>query len=141
MRDARQHFFIAVQFHAQQSGNEVTRQIITRWSKATGDDDEIRAPERFMHRGLHRNALVRDGELPRHRVAEVRELTTKPLLVCVQHAPEHQFAANVDDFNLHALETANAATELKCETGVKNNSRATDGKLEQEFLVSVQFAR
>jgi hypothetical protein len=46
--------------------------------------------------------FVRDRHLSRDDVAEVGEPAAKPLLVRVQDAAQHEFAAGVDEFNVHA---------------------------------------
>jgi hypothetical protein len=44
---------------------------------------------------------VRHGNLARYKVTEIREVAAEPLLVRVQHASKHQFAAGVEQFDVH----------------------------------------
>jgi len=44
---------------------------------------------------------VRHGHLACHDITEIREVAAEPLLVRVQHAAQHQFAAGVEKFDVH----------------------------------------
>jgi hypothetical protein len=45
---------------------------------------------------------IRHGDLALDGVAEVGESAAEPLLMGVEHASEQQFAAGVDEFDIHA---------------------------------------
>ena len=51
---------------------------------------------------LNIGAGVGDRDLPRHPIAVVGELAANPLLMRVEHVAQHQFAAGVDEFDVHA---------------------------------------
>jgi hypothetical protein len=46
-------------------------------------------------------ACIGNGHLPRHAVAEISEPAAQPLLIRVQDAAQHEFAAGVDNFDAH----------------------------------------
>ena len=46
-------------------------------------------------------ACVGDGNLPGDDIAQIRKLATKPLLMGIEHAPDHQFTPRVDQFDNH----------------------------------------
>ena len=115
--DAPEHLVIPDQFHAKQGGDKVARAVVAGGSESTGDDDQISAGQGFAHRFLDRRGFVRNGGLTGHGVAKIGELAAEPLLVGVEHAAQHQLAAGVDDFNLHAAGVLQFVRRGKGESG------------------------
>ena len=102
--DVREDFRFLNQFFPEQFRDQLAGEIVGSRTKAAGGDDQIRAAQRFAHGLLDFVSRVRDRHLSRDDVAEVRQPAAEPLLMRVQHASQHQFAAGVDDFNVHGRE-------------------------------------
>ena len=84
--------------------NQIARQIVGSRAEAAGGDDQIRAAQRFANGGLDVVRRVRHGHLAGHDITEIGEAAAEPLLVRVEHATEHQFAAGVEQFDVHPRE-------------------------------------
>ena len=93
---------IQPQFFAEQLRNQIAREVVGGRAEAAGGDDQVRAAQRFTDGGLDVVRRVRHGHLAGHDVTEISQAAAKPLLVRVEHAAEHQFAAGVDEFDVHA---------------------------------------
>jgi len=68
-------------------------------------------------------ACVRHGDLPGHDPAQVGQLAAKPLLMRIEHAAQHEFAAGIDEFDNHSGQS------LKSEPkSLKPKPKAPDGQ-------------
>ena len=97
----RQNVIVRDQFFAKQFGDKFACDVIGGRAESAGSDDEVGAAQRLAHGVLDSAAGVRDCYLPRNDVTKIREPATKPLLVRVQDATQHQFTAGIDDFDIH----------------------------------------
>jgi hypothetical protein len=125
--DVRQHLRIRDQLFAEQFRDEVTREVIRSRAESAGRDHQIRTTQSFAHGLLDLAAGIGHGDLPRDNVAEVGEAPAKPLLVRVQDAAQHQFAAGIHEFNIHlgSFERVQAAgkSALKISAPQPHNAR------------------
>ncbi len=92
---------VFMKFFPKQSSNEIARNVVRGGAKAASGDDEVRSGQRFTHDRFDITASVSHGDLTRHDVTEVREPPAEPLLMRIEHATEHEFAARVDKFDIH----------------------------------------
>ena len=69
---------------------------------AAGGDYQVRVRQRLAYRLLDGVARIRHRHLPGDHVAEVGQPAAQPLLMRIQHPPQHQFTARIDNFNIHA---------------------------------------
>ena len=99
--DVRQHRRVLPQLLPEQLRHQIPRQVIRGRAQAAGRDDEVGARERLADGLLDVAAGIRHRDLPGDDVAQVRQLAAEPLLVGIEHAPQHQLAAGVDEFDNH----------------------------------------
>jgi hypothetical protein len=95
------NFCIEVELAAEQLGHQIARAIVARGPKTTRDNHQVRTaqglPNRLydVHGGIWNSGLTSDSS------ASIRQLPAEPLLMRIQHPPQHQFTAGVDDFYFH----------------------------------------
>ena len=96
-----EHRLVQPQFFAEQLRNQLAGDVVGGRAEAAGGDDEVGAARRLANGGLDVRRRVRHGHLAGHDITQVSQAAAKPLLVRVEHAAEHQFAAGVDEFDVH----------------------------------------
>ena len=99
--DAGEDLWILTERALEESGDEVASAVVGSGAETTGRDDEISPGNGIADGGLNCGGGVVDGDLASDSVAALRKLATKPLLMGVEDVPKHQFAAGVDDFDVH----------------------------------------
>ena len=96
-----EHHLVAHQFFTEHLRNQIPRDVVGSRPESAGDNHQLRPGQRLAHRLLDVVRSVRHGHLARDDGAAIGEAAADPLLVRVQNAAEQQFAAGVDEFNVH----------------------------------------
>jgi hypothetical protein len=92
---------VFAQRSAEQFSDPLTGEIIGGGSESAGGDDPIGASEGFGDGLLNRDSRVGHGHLALHGIPGVGKLPTEPLLMGIEHPAKHEFAAGVDDLDVH----------------------------------------
>lgn len=102
MINVRQHRLILNQPFAKQAGDEFTGEIIGGRPQSTGGDDQAGTTQGFADRALNLIPGIGHRHLPGNDVAQISQTAAKPLLMRVQDKSQHEFAAGVNKFDVHA---------------------------------------
>ena len=99
--DARPDGGVQRQRAAKQLRDEVARHVVRSRPQTSCCQHQICAAQRLTRGSLNGGAVIGHAYLPGDFVAVISQLAANPLLVRIEHAPQKQFTAGVDEFNMH----------------------------------------
>jgi hypothetical protein len=73
-------------------------------------------------------------------VAEIGEAAAQPLLMRIQHAAQHEFAAGGDEFDVHKISQKETMKPAKDTKNFKKSDRRRPGKSPGVFALSAPAA-